>query len=488
MRQLKYLQEKPGWLTPGVAVALGSLVLSVIALIDDPVVNRDGMLYVSVAREVIEQGVTAAFDRFNWPFLPLLLALGSVVSGADPAQVATGYSVLSVLLLCVLAVRIAGRLSPQWSWLAVLFVLGAPVFNEYRADLLRGTGAWLFLLLALDQVLSWVHTRRSRHALGIQIFVVGAFLFRPEMAFLSVSVPLWLLVREGLRQGLIDTLRLTGGLLIGGLAGSALLLTGVVGDGIRVLDFLQVLNLPAHWTGFEDKAREVVETELSHHSSEEAPQILLVGLVSVIFTKWLTLLGIFAMPFLYAVIYRKGFLHRGIFVTAIAFHVLVLVLFLTRDFFISARYAVPLALLSLPWVCIGLSAFSDKFNESRWRGAGYFLVVVSALSGVISTSPGKDHIKQAGQWIRHQEALPEPIYFSDRQIAYYATRSYPEPTDFPPLGRVMAKGGAWNAFAVLIEEEVSGSRVDEWADNKGLTLHRRFSDGADEEVRVYVGP
>lgn len=480
------LHPRLPWLIPAVVVALGSLVLSVIALINDPVLNRDGMLYVTVAREALEQGLPAAFERFDWPFLPLLLALGARISGLDPAAVASAYSILSVLLLSVLAVRIARRLTPDWSWLAVLFVLGAPVFNEYRADLLRGTGAWLFLLVALDQALLWVETPRRRYAAGFQASVAGAFLFRPEMAFLAGSVPLWLLLRRPGWTGLVQALRISGGLFAAGVLGGVLILSGALDWGGRLIKLLGMLDLSELLTGFEQRAGKMVGAVVSHHSSEEATQILFTGLLSVIFTKWLGLLGIFSVSLVYALVQRERFPHRGAFVGATAVYALVLVFFLTREFYLSSRYVVPLALFSLPWVCAGTRGLRERFPSPAWRNTALFLVLVSALSGVISTSPGKGYIRRAGEWIARQQALPEPVYYSDRQVAYFATGYYPDTERYPPPGEMLnssADGGTW---VWVTGDDVATARVQTWARNNGMQLLRRFTDGAGEQVRIYV--
>lgn len=480
------LHARLPWLTPGVAVALGSLVLSVIALIDDPVLNRDGMLYVTVAREALEQGVPAAFDRFNWPFMPLLLAFGAWISGLDPAMVASAYSVLSVLLLSLVAVRIARRLAPAWSWLAVLFVLGAPVFNEYRADLLRGTGAWLLLLLALDQALLWVDTPCRRFAAGFQGSVAGAFVFRPEMAFLAGSVPLWLLLRRPGRTGLVQALRISGGLLAAGVLGGLLVLSGALDWGGRLTDFLRVLDLSEHLAAFEQRAGNMVGPVLSHHSSEEAAQILFTGLLSVIFTKWLGLLGIFSVPLVYALIRRDQVPHRGAFIGAILVYALVLVFFLTGEFYLSSRYVVPLALFSLPWICAGSRALCERFVSRAWRGTALFLVLVSALSGVISTSPGKEYMLRAGEWIARQPDLPQPVHYSDRQVAYFATGHYPD-KDAHPAPDERLNGPAHRGTWVWVTGDgVTTTRVQAWARENGMELLRRFTDDAGEQVRIYV--
>ena len=62
------------YLTPQCATLVGSLLLSLIAYLGVVTIGKDGAFYVDIARTIVEQGVAAGAERFNWLGFPLFLA------------------------------------------------------------------------------------------------------------------------------------------------------------------------------------------------------------------------------------------------------------------------------------------------------------------------------------------------------------------------------------------------------------------------------
>lgn len=472
---------------PEAVAALGSLLLSLIAWLGDPVINRDGMLYISVARQALEQGPGTAMEAFNWPFLPLLLAALSWLTRLDPALLATAFSVVSLLVLSLLAVRICRQLDERLVWPAVVFVLGAPVFNEYRSDLLRDTGAWMMLFASLYLLLLWSRNPDWRKAIGFQLCVAMAVLFRPEMGFLVPATLVWLWVRGGMPALLRDGTHLFAGLGVAGLVGGALLWGAMEAPAARLQQMADVLDVGSRLDAFDRIADRLAESVLNKHSADEAGQILFTGLLSIIPGKWLLLLGIFVVPFFYALKDRPAFSHRPLFLSFNVAFFMVLALFVTWSFYLASRHVAPLALLSMPWVCVGLLALKERFPALGWHCLALVLAAISALDGVISTGPGKAYLREAGEWLATRPRMLEgETYFSDRQVQYYATDFYPG--DAPEVSRaeVLGQPSAWRTLVLEVSGAEAEQHMEAWRAAHDFRVERRFPGSRDRAIWVLV--
>ena len=114
---------------------IGSLALSLLAFITDPVLNRDGMLYIDLARQIAAGETQGSItNTFNWPFFSYFLAgiikvspFSALISVTIVVSLfASGATALMALLL--------SRVSLTSGWLLLLFVLALPALNEYRSS------------------------------------------------------------------------------------------------------------------------------------------------------------------------------------------------------------------------------------------------------------------------------------------------------------------------------------------------------------------
>lgn len=131
-------------ISPVQAAFVCSLLLSAIAIITSPTLNRDGMLYVDTARVFQESGFAAAKANFNWPFLPILMACVSWLTGLNPEF--AGYLINSLFMAGTMALMVAcaRRQFPEAIWPICLVLLALPGLNHYRDEILREYGCWFF--------------------------------------------------------------------------------------------------------------------------------------------------------------------------------------------------------------------------------------------------------------------------------------------------------------------------------------------------------
>lgn len=127
--------------------------------------NRDGMLYVTAAEAFLRGSYAEARALFSWPFLPLLMAVATKITGVPLAQAAHTLNALFMAGACVFLVASARHLHKESAIWVALAVLSIPGINEYRHELLREFGYWFFVLFAFWLALRW-NDRPTDHRQG----------------------------------------------------------------------------------------------------------------------------------------------------------------------------------------------------------------------------------------------------------------------------------------------------------------------------------
>ena len=409
-------------IAPAWAAFIGSLVLSVIAILGTSEPNRDGMLYVETARLFTEGGLAAARANFDWVIFPILIAFTSKIGGL-------GYETASYLLnalllagVCTTLVRITEELEKRAAWSACIVALAIPAINHYREFLIREFGFWLFCLLAILFALRWA--KRPNWAGGsiVQACLAAACLFRLEAAAFFAALALWQVLATGSWQQRLRRVSMLVWLpLIGGLIGAVLMLSGRIDLGGRLSTYAAAANPVALFAKFKLAAMQFSSAVLNHYSQEEAGSILFFGLLSMIPKKFLEMSGAFIIPqiyFFWANSPRRkiaDYQPVGWFFTV---YCVVLTAFLTFNLFLSARYVTFLNILTVPLIAVGLSDLLDRLP--RWRYAIVGFALLLALANAVSLSPKKTQYRDAGRWIAANALASSTTYIDDSRTGYYA--------------------------------------------------------------------
>jgi hypothetical protein len=154
------------WASPVRVAFFASLALSFLAVLSNPSLNRDGMLYIDSARMFLSDGLAGASTVFNWPFLPILIAGFSELSGLGLENAALLLNALFLAGACSLLVACATRRFPEAAWPICLCLLALPGMNQYRNEILREYGCWFFFMLSFWLALRWSERPQWRSALA----------------------------------------------------------------------------------------------------------------------------------------------------------------------------------------------------------------------------------------------------------------------------------------------------------------------------------
>lgn len=405
---------------------IGSLLLSLIAVLGTSAVGRDAAFYLSIAQRVSVEGLQVGFQLFNWPWFTYLLAGTHLVTRLPFEWCAYLWCALFMAGTCALLVDAVRQRVPEAAGWAVLLVLAMPAVNQFRNDIIREFGFWFFSVLALWLVLRWQARGGWVRAATVHLAIGAAMLFRLEAVMLEAALGLWLLNdwrqrRSGLAFAqfmVLPALAVVAVLAV-------LLLKGELSSG-RVNTYLKLIDPLRVYHSFRELADQFGASLTYKYSRDESGRIIFFGMLAALAIKFVSLTGPFCLPFLRRETWqsvRVWLREYQPFAWAALLYVVVLMLFFIGLQFMNSRYLSFLNLLALPLLAVGVAQFARRFPRLGKALAAVALLVM--LTNVISTGAGKPHIVQAGRWIAEHVDPQAKVYFEDGRVAFYAGRGYP---------------------------------------------------------------
>ena len=463
---------------------LGSLLLSFVA-VQGHLVNRDGIFYLEMARAILDGGFGAVVRVGEWNLLPLLIA---ALSGLTKVSLETTAHILNAFFLagaCGLLVAWVRRRAPEAAWAACLVVLALPAYNQYRNEILREYGFWFFSMLAFWLAMRWAESSRWRDVIACQCALAVAAMFRLEALAFFPALMLW----QAFSAPAGSPSRWRRAILIGGLPllmvalALALSAMGLTTLPQRAVYYLDAANPMRTLQIIHEAASRMSDTVFQYkYSREEAGYVLFFGLLSIIPVKFLHMCGVFLVPLAYqlAVQPARQWLARWqplpwIFLA----YLLVLAAFVTYQFFLVGRYVSFLNLLAVPLIAVGLALLLRRLP--RWKIPIIALALLTMAANVISSSPRKSHIVDAGRWLAANVADHGQVCLSNSRIAHYAGwNSSGIVFESPQLEKMISAGRCtWTATEIRKKEDIHA-----WLQENRLQEVRRFENTAGDAVVI----
>ncbi|WP_459206889.1 ArnT family glycosyltransferase [Pseudomonas sp. MLB6B] len=471
---------------PVLLAGLGSVVLSIIAILGVVTVGRDGAFYLDLARQAGEHDLAGVQSRFDWPWYPLLLAGTHALLRLPLEYCAYLWSILFAAGTCALMVDLVRQRVPQAAYWACWIVLAMPAVNQFRGDIIRESGFWFFCTLALWLAMRW--RLRGSWGLGASVWVAIGLgsLFRLEAVLVGVCVLLWQLPAvwtAGQRRRFAQIAWLPALMGIVGIA----VLAGWGALDARRLDYYLELVRPAGLFGaFTQLSHQFAASLINKYSANEAGRIIFIGLSGALLIKCVSLMGPGALAFLdrraWAAFARYWREYRVLALTALLYLVVLMVFFI-RAQFMNSRYLSLLVLLLVPLLAMALHAFHRA--HPRLGKLLALIGVLAMLANVISLGARKTHYVEAGHWISAHTPAQAPIFYEDGRIGYYAGRGY----ELSDLTREAAMGpalaGSYRYF--VIEAERDEPWLEAWLHEHRLQVLASFANRKGDTVLV-LGP
>lgn len=464
-------------------VLVASLMLSLLAF-QGHLINRDGMLYLDMVNAILEKGSHAELSNFgSWLFfLPILVAGMSAITQLSPESCAYILNACFLAGTSVLLVAWVRRRMPEATWAACIVVLALPAYNQYRHEILREYGFWFFSMLSFWLAMQASESYRLRSAILSQLALATAALFRMEALIFMPALMLWQAsvapAGQGWRHGLIMGILPISVAIAGGL----LIATGVVSVPTRLVHYLEAANPWQAVENIRQAAQKMSEAAFKFkYSREEAPYILLFGLLSVIPMKFLSMCGLFVIPLTYQLATQRNWLTRWqplpwMWVA----YMLVLAAFVIHMHFLVGRYVSMLNLLAVPVIASGFALMMQRFP--RWKFLMVVLALMMMLANVVSLTPKKTYIIEAGKWLSTHAVDTRKVGVNNARIAYYAGWRLGtfQAVEWPEANTSLANGNI--DFAALEVEK--GMNPDIWLKENRLVELQRFSGRAGHAVII----
>lgn len=433
------------WLAAGdirfvrTVTVLGSLLLSLLAVLLNELPNNDAYTYARTADIALAQGPGAAFGHYQWAHFPLMMAGVHSVTGVSMFAAANIINAILFALLSVSFVNIVAALTPsrRTIWLAVACVLLYPHLNEFRAYVIRDTGFLAFALLAVYYLIVYAESLRLRFGLYFMLSCLAASLFRPEALLFLFITPVAILVPT---QSLVN-LRQRAFLRLQALSVLTVLLLGAV-LAVTALDvpaqlrvFLQIYqpfvsNLAPLLGADAPVIEQVVFGDYAAQFVRDYTGIFLTsGLLAVLVACIVDSLGLVVMPLLvYGALRRFLRLSQpglAVIVCWLLVSASILLAFMLVTRFVTTRYTLLLCTLLLVFVPFvidrgwSFAVSQQRKGFLRWMA---FLCVFAAADAHLSFGASKQHLEDASRWINASTRSSAALLTNEIHIAYQSGR------------------------------------------------------------------
>lgn len=415
----------------GVAIIV-SCILSLIVILQNPLVGSDGVIYLRAAEAFVDDGLAAALARYNYPAYSILIAGVHLCTPLSLVNAAYLLNTLLFSLLVVAFIRLAEICyqAPRIYLAAALVILLNPELNSLRADVYRDFGAWAFMLLATGYFIQFSQAPRFKFALAWFVASLSAVAFRPEAAIMFSLCLLHLVYYpNGFIHGAQCFVRLLvlPAILV---CAVALLSIFVSADAVQHMWLVVSGKISGGFTEVLQHFRDLVVQYRQHilvPRTELASVSLLAGLLTVLLVTLVK-----AIPLPYLLIYIGGLARtacrmqpqsRWPFIATVLAVAAPPALFLINQRFLQERYVMPLALL----LCVPVSAFVAQWyersaNKSRFLRIAALLIVLLLIDGLISFGQNKTHISQAIDWFKQNTSANAVVTANDTRGMFQLPR------------------------------------------------------------------
>lgn len=471
------------YLTPVRLALLGSVVLSLIAVLGVVTVGKDGALYLDIAERIGSAGVVEAWKGFDWPWYPLLLAGTHKVTGLSYEAAAYAWNTLFIAGTCGLLVDSVRRIAPGAEWWACLAVLSMPAMNQFRSDIIRECGFWFFCSLALWLALRCREDARWSRLLAACMAVGLAALFRLEAvvvlpALLLCTLPELLRARWHPGLAVAVALLLTVALVVLGI-----FLARDAVNSQRVSYFMELIDPRMVFGSFNQLAGQFSRSLVNPYSADEAGRIIFFGFTASLLIKLVHLMGPVALVWVSPSSWSawKDYGRRFTPAAWIALcYITILMVFYIRAQFVNGRYLSFLDLLLVPLLALACWRFSMRHPRLGKCIAALALVVM--LGNVISLGAPKTHYLEAAKWVAGHTDPTASVFYEDGRIGYYAGRGYVQ----TGLTReqAMAEGMAERYTYLVIETAERDPWLDSWLAIHPYKVLARFQNRKHDAVVV----
>lgn len=406
-----------------------NIILSLWCWFLDPVINLDGIIYISVAELFLDGRFSEAIDKFSWPFYPFFIACVSKLTFLETeisAVLFNTFLIIGTTLAFLCIVNLLSNNNRRILFIAAIVILLFPSISKYRTFIIRDFGYLCCYLWSLYYILRYCVEWKKQHLFGWILFAGLSSLFRFEGIIFLLIAPyfLFLFTLKAIPHRK-KVLFLLSTILIS-ISGS--LLYWYISD--KYMDSIKVAQL----AGKEiHSLYDLFAANIQKRLGNEA--LTPFNLVSLVLSSFgevskelIRRMAIFYLIFaLYAYIKKLAMpdsLQRKIWLIYVVVNLILLCGFSFSNSFFVSRYTMATALTLLIFAPFTINQIFVAISTSRpiKKVALSTLLLLLTLVSVegLDVRTNKHYIKSAGLWIKNNVNDKAKVYSNDKIAMYYA--------------------------------------------------------------------
>lgn len=421
------------------AATVGSLLLSIWCVYANPIINNDGILYVTIANEFLHGQWQQGLELYRWPFYPFLIAITAKLLPVSTEYTAHVLNAIFAALLCLGFICTTRELGANKRILifATILVLCFPSINKYRSYITRDMGYLACYIWSLYYLIRYTNTRDTINLIGWTVCTVLCILFRIEAIALLCIIPLlfWFIKLKKLQHRLllaviiaIVSILLSTGLTMWLFSAE----TNIFSQQIMEQPITVIKEIWFHLVQQVNFRLLAIEQEfLGEFSRDYAKTVLLITLLVMVSYETLRrLIFIYAIMAWHALKHKlvlNNPLHYKLWLAFVFIHFAILCAFTFGKMFVVSRYTMALVLTILLLVPFSADYFWQQWRSKqnstvKWLMPLFIIVFcLSSLKGLDRWSEHY-HLKQAGHWAIQNIEPNTRIYSNQRAFLFYANR------------------------------------------------------------------
>lgn len=472
-------------------MVLANITLSIWCLYLDPVINIDGIIYISVAELFLDGQFEQVLDNLSWPFYSFFIASIAKITTLDAEHAAILLNTLlitSTTLAFVCIVSLLSNNNRRIIFIAAVIIILLPSISKYRSFIIRDFGYISFYLWSLYFIFRYCVEWKKQYLLGWLLCAGLSSLFRFEGIIFILIAPyfLFLFTARAIphRKKLILALST---ILV---AASGALLYWYIND--KYTDSVEVARLAGkNINSIYDLFIANIQTRLGDRP------LTLFNFSSLIFSsvgdvskELIRRMAIFYLIFaIYAYVKKLAMrdkLQRKIWLCYIAINLVLLCGFSFSNSFFVSRYtmATVLTLLILAPFTIDQLLRSLSHNQLFKKSAICFLFLLLTLVSIegLDVRTNKLFVKDAGLWVKENLQDKARIYSNDKIAMYYARRG-PETNLDRPYSTLVMKQFIYTEESQLYDYFILVGTGEFFEDLMRQTLSYRFG----KPIKMFTG-
>jgi len=483
-----------------VVAVIASILLTIGAIALDPIINNDGVLYLTVAEELALGNFYNAFTLYKWPFFSGLITITHSLTGLSLLYSAYFLNIvfhtLSVIgfLACVHALGANKRTLV----IAAILILLFPSMNKYRAFIIRDAGFLALYLWTIYHLIQGITHQRISHLIWATITILFASLFRIEAIAPLFILPLHMqyLRSRGRKRKAWLVATIISSITV--FLGMSIWLFGEHASRIQpgIWGFLSE-SLDYAVNSLQTRVKIIAHSVLNPLSKEFAASILWLTVTLIILYEPLRRLYFFFAYFSWHAVKNKLVLQqnslRKVFYAMCCIQLGLMAIFTAINMYLVSRHTMALVLTILILTPFSISYFYEKWfitkDQPKWVGVSILSLLLLAGVEGLNVKTKRMGIKEQGDWLKQNIDSKSSVYSNNALLLHYAGRKpgylnlrY----DWPETNDLLVKQKIFDFDFVVISIEKDNRRGYTYINskiNKKPKLDQTFSDG--NRILVY---